>query len=323
MIARARLRGCGGLRVAHCAPPAKRRTDTDHALADPHAEPIDPCVWVCSGQSDGASDLPALGSFGRTGLSKGMYRESSRPGRARACARRAGTHGQQTLGFVPPRHHGGSPLGSFRQDAGPAVGRFPLASFCRPGVRAIPGGFVLPECRPAAGFVLPIHRAIPGGFVLPECRPAIGFVPPRRRTVPVGFVPPRRRSIPVGFVPPKQQQVRWVRFGQNSSRFVGFVSPKQQQVRWVRFAKALVTPIGFVLPKCQAIPVGRRFRAANCRVKCHFAHGSRFSRASARSAGTRSAHRLRARKHGHVAHCTIFKDAPFIQNPVILSSVLY
>ena len=218
---------------------------------------------------------------------------------------------------------GGSPLGSFRQDAGPAVGRFPLASFCRPGVRAIPGGFVLPECRPAAGFVLPIHRAIPGGFVLPECRPAIGFVPPRRRTVPVGFVPPRRRSIPVGFVPPKQQQVRWVRFGQNSSRFVGFVSPKQQQVRWVRFAKALVTPIGFVLPKCQAIPVGRRFRAANCRVKCHFAHGSRFSRASARSAGTRSAHRLRARKHGHVAHCTIFKDAPFIQNPVILSSVLY
>ena len=90
-----------------------------------------------------------LASFGRrvaafSAWAEEMYRASSCPGQRApgldpgVCARRAGTHGPQTVGFVLPRHRW-CPLGSFRQDSGRPrwlrfcqdTGRFLVGSFCQ------------------------------------------------------------------------------------------------------------------------------------------------------------------------------------------------
>ena len=205
-------------------------------------------------------------------------------------------------------------LSSFSKDPGTAVGfgfttdaaRFPLASFCRPAI-----GFV----------ILPGHRAVPVGFVQPGCGRPLGSFRQGGRRFPVGvrsamrpaigFVPPRRRSF-LGFVPPTTAETPSGSFRETAAGSLGSFRQDAGNAYWRRSAKTSGDP-GWPSVLCCQLP-GEVVISLMCL-------GSR-AQAPDRP-GHGSAHRLRARKHGHVAHCTIFKDAPFIQSPVILSSVLY
>ena len=252
--------GAGACASPTVRPLQKRWTDTDHALADPHAEPIDPCVWVCSRQSGGASDLPALGSFGRTVPASSAS--------AKECTAQAHVSAKRALACEEPDPWPNRRLGSFRQDssrphwlrsAKTPVCR--LGSFCQDTGRCPLGSFGQDTGRfPLGSFCQDTGRS---RWVRSAKTPA----------VPVGFVLPRQ---PVGS--------RWLRSAKTpgDARWVRSAKTPGDS-RWVRSAKTAADPVGFVLPRQRPALVGfvlRRHRRFPLGSFCQDTRRSRWLRSA-------------------------------------------